>query len=212
MLGRVIVLLGVLAAGTADAQTGGHGGAQTGGAQTGGTQTGGTQTGGTQTGGTQTGGTQTGGQAGAQPGAQAGAQPGAPSSMVRRPTLTLDGARKVLSAAEASAQLLQSPSSIAVVDAEGVLLAFERMDGGRVAGNRLAIGEARSAARYERPTEDIEQAINGGRLAAITAGGVQLQGGVPIRLDGVVIGAIGVSGFDKVNDVQAAEAGAAAIR
>ncbi|MBV9783371.1 MAG: heme-binding protein [Acidisphaera sp.] len=207
MLGRVIVLVGVLAAGTADAQTGGHGGAQTGGAQTGGTQTGGTQTGGTQTGGTQTG-----GQAGAQPGAQAGAQPGAPSSMVRRPTLTLDGARKVLSAAEASAQLLQSPSSIAVVDAEGVLLAFERMDGGRVAGNRLAIGEARSAARYERPTEDIEQAINGGRLAAITAGGVQLQGGVPIRLDGVVIGAIGVSGFDKVNDVQAAEAGAAAIR
>jgi len=137
--------------------------------------------------------------------------PAAPPGIVRRPALTLDGARAVLRAAEQSAQRLQAPSCVAVVDAGGALLAFERMDGARIAGNRLAVGAARTAARYQDSTESLEQAINGGRLAAITGGAVQMQGGLPIRVDGVVVGAIGVSGFDKAKDEQVAEAGAAAL-
>ena len=127
------------------------------------------------------------------------------SSTVSRPTLTLAGARAVLQIAEQAAHRLQAPSSIAVVDANGDLLAFAQMDGARPVGGPLAIGKARSAARFQQPTQALEQAINGGRPAAITAGPVEMQGGEPVKVSGVVVGAIGVSGFDKDKDVQVAQ-------
>ena len=90
----------------------------------------------------------------------------------------------------------------------GTLLAFKRMDGAFVAGVPISIGKARSAARFQRPTEELEHAINTGRPAVITAGSVAMKGGVPITMDGVVVGAIGVSGFDANNDVEIATAAA----
>ena len=127
-------------------------------------------------------------------------------------TLSLDGARTVLHAAEQKAQQLSAPSSLVVVDAAGDLILFEQMQGARPIGIDLAIGKARSAARYQEPTQTLEATINTGRPAAITAPMIQMDGGVPIRADGRFVGAVGVSGLDKGNDIKIAEAAAAAVK
>lgn len=131
---------------------------------------------------------------------------------VEVPSLSAAGAQVVLTAAEAQASRMQAPSSIAVVDAAGDLLAFVQMDGARRAGIDLAMGKARSALRFHMPTEALEATINGGRAAAITAGAVEMQGGVPVTVDGTMVGAIGVSGMEKHNDVQIAQAAVSSIR
>jgi glc operon protein GlcG len=84
-------------------------------------------------------------------------------------TLDQAGAQMFLQAAEASAQQRRSPSAIAVVDPAGDLLAFEQMDGVRPASADLAIGKARTAARLQRPTAEIEDNINQGRMAFVTS-------------------------------------------
>jgi glc operon protein GlcG len=127
-------------------------------------------------------------------------------------TLSLDGARSALHAAEQSARQLSAPSSLAVVDAAGDLILFEQMQGARPIGVGLAIAKARSAARYQEATQALEATINTGRPAAITASMVQMDGGVPIRLGGTVVGAVGVSGLDKTNDIKIAQAAASAIK
>ena len=131
---------------------------------------------------------------------------------VQVPTLSLDGARAVLHAAEQRAEQLRAPSSLVVVDAAGDLILFEQMPCARPIGIELAIGKARSAARYQEPTQELEATINTGRPAAITAPMVQMDGGVPIRVDGMFVGAVGVSGLDKANDVKIADAAAAAVK
>jgi glc operon protein GlcG len=127
-------------------------------------------------------------------------------------TLSLEGARTVLHAAEQSARQLSAPSSLAAVDAAGDLILFEQMQGARPIGIDLAIGKARSAARYREPTRTLEATINAGRPAAITASMVQMDGGVPIRVGGSVVGAVGVSGLDKSNDIKIAGAAATAVK
>ena len=131
---------------------------------------------------------------------------------VQVPTLSLDGARSVLHAAEQKAQQLTAPSSLAVVNPEGDLILFEQMQGARPIGIELAIGKARSAALFQEPTQALEATINTGRPAAITVERIQMQGGVPIHNGGTVVGAVGVSGFDKTNDVEIAETAAAAVK
>ncbi len=127
--------------------------------------------------------------------------------------MTLDqaGAQTVLQAARESAQQRNAPSAIAVVDPAGDLLAFQRMDGVRPASADLAIGKARTAARLQRPTEEIEDSINQGRTAFVTAGIVALRGGMPIRVNGEVVGAVGVAGLSKETDTGIANAAAAAL-
>jgi glc operon protein GlcG len=125
-------------------------------------------------------------------------------------TISLDGARTLLHAAEQKAQQLSAPSSLAVVDGAGDLILFEQMEGARRIGVDLAVGKARSAARFQA-TQTLEAGINGGRSAAITAGAIQMDGGVPIRIGGRVVGAVGVSGLDHHNDIKIAEAAAAAV-
>ena len=127
-------------------------------------------------------------------------------------TLSLDGARMVLHAAEQKAQQLSAPSSLVVVDAAGDLILFEQMEGARPIGIELSIGKARSAARYQEPTQTLEATIDTGRTAAITAPMIQMDGGVPIRVDGAVVGAVGVSGLDRGNDIKIAEAAAAGVK
>ena len=127
-------------------------------------------------------------------------------------TLSLEGARTVLHAAEQKAQQLSAPSSLAVVDAAGDLILFEQMSGARPVGIDLAIGKARSAARFQVATQTLETAINTNRPAAITAGLTQMDGGVPIRIGGSVVGAVGVSGLDHHNDLQVADTAAAALK
>jgi glc operon protein GlcG len=127
--------------------------------------------------------------------------------------MTLDqaGAQTVLHAANESAQQRNAPSAIAVVDPTGDLLAFQRMDGVRPASADLAIEKARTAARLQRPTAEIEDNINRGRTVFVTAGIAALRGGVPIRVNGEVVGAVGVAGLSKETDAEIANTAAAAL-
>jgi glc operon protein GlcG len=121
------------------------------------------------------------------------------------------GAQMVLQAAKESAQQRNAPSAIAVVDPAGDLLAFQRMDGVRPASADLAIEKARTAARLRRPTAEIEDSINQGRTAFVTAGIAALRGGMPIRVNGEVVGAVGVAGLSKETDAEIANAAAAVL-
>jgi glc operon protein GlcG len=126
-------------------------------------------------------------------------------------TLDQTGAQTVLQAAKESAQQRSSPSAIAVVDPAGDLLAFQRMDGVRPASADLAIEKARTAARLQRPTAEIEDNIDRGRTAFVTANIMALRGGMPVRVDGKVVGAVGVAGLSKETDTAVANTAAAAL-
>src|SRR5712672_3396023 len=121
------------------------------------------------------------------------------------------GAQTVLQAGRESAQQRNAPSAIAVVDPAGDLLAFERMDGVRPASADLAIQKARTAARLQRPTAEIEDSINQGRTAFVTAEIMALRGGMPVRLNGDIVGAVGVAGLSKEADTEIARTAAAAV-
>src|SRR5712691_4523937 len=115
------------------------------------------------------------------------------------------GAQTVLQAAKESAQQRNAPSAIAVVDPAGDLLAFQRMDGVRPASADLAIDKARTAARLQRPTAEIEDNINQGRTAFVTARITALRGGMPVRVGGEVVGAVGIAGLSKEIDAEIAK-------
>ena len=121
------------------------------------------------------------------------------------------GAQTVLQAAKESARQRNAPSAIAVVDPAGDLLAFERMDGVRPASADLAIQKARTAARLQRPTAEIEDNIDQGRTAFVTAEIVALRGGMPVQVNGQTVGAVGVAGLSKENDTDIAGTAAAIL-
>lgn len=120
------------------------------------------------------------------------------AQIVEKKTLTLDGAKRVIAAARAEAQRLNAPGGvIAVVDDGGNLMALERLDGTFAAGATISIGKARTAALFKRPTRAFEDIIKNGRTAMVAlpdALFTPLQGGVPILVDGQIVGAVGVSG------------------
>jgi glc operon protein GlcG len=130
-----------------------------------------------------------------------------------RNVMTLDqaGAQAVLQTAKESAQQRSAPSAIAVVDPAGDLLAFQQMDGVRPASADLAIEKARTAARLQRPTAEIEDNINRGRTAFVTADIAALRGGMPIRVNSEVVGAVGVAGMSKETDTEIANTAASAL-
>lgn len=124
---------------------------------------------------------------------------------VARQGLSLEGARRVALAAAGEAARLNAGGSIAVVDEGGALIFLERLDNTFPASATVAIEKARTAAQFRRPTSAFEDAIKNGRLA-LTAVPVMLplEGGVPILVDGQVVGAVGVSGAataDQDNDI-----------
>jgi glc operon protein GlcG len=128
--------------------------------------------------------------------------------------LTLEGAKKVISAAVAEAKNKNAPGgAIAVVDEGGNLVAVERLDNTFAAGANISIGKARTAALFKRPTKAFEETINKGRTAMTTLPDfTPLQGGIPIIVDGQVIGAVGVSGAASAQqDEELAVAGANAL-
>jgi glc operon protein GlcG len=122
-----------------------------------------------------------------------------------------DGAQAVLKAAIDAAARLKAPCAIAVVDRDGILVAFDRMDGVRAGSPDLAIGKARTSALLQRPTSETEDNINKGRTAFVTAGLASLRGGVPLLAGGQFVGAVGVAGLNKDNDVKIATEAAAAF-
>jgi glc operon protein GlcG len=126
--------------------------------------------------------------------------------------LDFDSALKVVNAARAFASSHNWPCSIAVVDDGGWTLVQARMDGAPVvAGTELANGKARTAALFKRPTDDLETAVNSGRIAAVTAGLVMMKGGQPIKQGDQVIGAVGISADTPAHDDEIALAALRAI-
>jgi len=125
--------------------------------------------------------------------------------------LTIDGAMKLLNAAIAKAREMNVPECIAIVDTGGQLLAFARMDGAFALSNDTALMKAMTAASYGIPTGDIAAGIDI-KLAIATQGKrVNLPGGLPIIVDGHVIGGIGVGSGTGEQDKDVAKAALAAL-
>lgn len=122
--------------------------------------------------------------------------------------LSLSAAHKIAAAAQEAARARGVEVVIVVVDEAGYILLLERMDGAQLASVNVGIGKARTAAIYRRPSRVFEEQIKNGRVAALAlADATPLQGGVPILLDGKVVGAIGVSGDSPQIDEDIAIAG-----
>jgi glc operon protein GlcG len=126
--------------------------------------------------------------------------------------LTLDVAKKVAAAAEAEAKKRGARVVIVVVDDGGHVILLERLDDTQVASVEVGIGKARTAAIFRRPSKVFEDQVKNGRVAALALpGATPLQGGIPLVVDGKVIGAIGVSGETPQEDEDIAKAGAAVL-
>ena len=128
--------------------------------------------------------------------------------------LTLAGARIAAGAAEAEANRLHTTGAIAVVDDGGSLLYLLRIDKTFPAGPAVAIDKARTAATFRMPTRNLEDAVKNGRTALVAVSEMTpLAGGVPIVIDGQIVGAVGVSGAaSALQDEELAKVGAAAIK
>ncbi|MDP4264898.1 MAG: heme-binding protein [Bacteroidota bacterium] len=117
------------------------------------------------------------------------------AQVITTKTISLEAAKKVVAEAVKYAKANNAPGgAIAVVDNGGNLVYLERLDGTFAAAAEVAIKKANTAATFKAPSSKLENSINGGRQALITVGHTFLQGGIPILVDGQVIGAIGVSG------------------
>jgi glc operon protein GlcG len=133
----------------------------------------------------------------------------AQAQLIEKKALTLEGAKKIAAAAETKAKAEGARVVIAVVDEGGSLLLLERLDDTQVASVNVGIDKARTAAIFRRPSKVFEDQVRDGRVAALALNGaVPLQGGVPIIVEGKVIGAIGVSGETPQQDEDIAKAGA----
>jgi uncharacterized protein GlcG (DUF336 family)/mannose-6-phosphate isomerase-like protein (cupin superfamily) len=126
--------------------------------------------------------------------------------------LTLQVANQLADAAQAEAEKRNAAVVITVVDDGGYPIVLRRLDNTQVASVQVGIDKARTAAIYRRPSKDFEDQVKNGRVSALAlAGGVPLQGGLPIKVDGVVVGAIAASGNTPQEDEDIAAAGLAAL-
>lgn len=132
--------------------------------------------------------------------------------MKTKAVLTVTEVRSILDAAERHAREQGWAVSIAVVDDGGHALGLLRLDDAAPVSAEIALGKARTAALGRRDSAGYEDMINQGRTAFVSAPlPVMLTGGVPVRVDGQVIGAVGVSGVRPEQDVETAAAGIAAV-
>lgn len=138
------------------------------------------------------------------------------SQTIEKTALTIDGAKKVIAGAVAYAKKNNAPGGVvAVVDEGGNLMALERLDGTFAAGANISIGKARTAVLFKRPTKAFEDIIKNGRTAMVAlpdAFFTPLQGGIPIMVNGQIVGGVGVSGAASAQqDEELAVAGANAL-
>ena len=130
-------------------------------------------------------------------------------------SITLEKAKKVVAAAEAFAVGKQWPITVAIVDTGGNLIMLQTMDNTQRASIEIAIGKAKTANNFKRPTKMLEDAIAGGgaglRVLAVP-GMFPIEGGEPIYANGKIIGAIGVSGMSSAQDGEVVKATLAAVK
>ncbi len=138
------------------------------------------------------------------------------AQVIEKKSLAIEGAKKVIAAAVAEAKRLNAPGGvIAVVDDGGNLMALERLDGTFAAGANISIGKARTSVLFKKPTRVFEDIIKNGRTAMVAlpdAFFTPLQGGIPIMVEGQIVGGVGVSGAASAQqDEELAIAGANAF-
>jgi glc operon protein GlcG len=131
-----------------------------------------------------------------------------------RKVLTLEAAGIAMAACAAEAKRGGWKVVIAIVDEGGHPIMVHRLDGTQWSSCDTAVGKARAAVAFKRPTRLLEESVNNGRFAflSIAQGMAILQGGVPVEIDGQVIGAIGVSGVKASDDEAVALAGVHALQ
>jgi uncharacterized protein GlcG (DUF336 family) len=140
------------------------------------------------------------------------------SALAQQPygmNVSVDVAKKASAAAIAEARKNKWFMAIAVTDTAGNLVYFERMDDTQTGSLNIAIGKARSASQFRRPTKVFQDLVAKGPEFTYLLGlegAVVVQGGIPIVQDGRIVGAIGVSGGTGAQDVQVAEAGLGALK
>ena len=132
------------------------------------------------------------------------------------PPITLEMAKKAMAAAEAEAAKNNWAMVIAILDSGGNLIMSNRMDNAPIGSIAIARGKARAAVEFKRPTKALEDAIAAGgaglRLLTIHGSGVFIEGGIPIIVDGKIVGSIGASGATAPQDAQVAQAGVNAAK
>src|SRR6185369_15282795 len=132
-------------------------------------------------------------------------------AIATRKTLTLDGARDLIAAAQKIARARHTTGAVAVVDDGGNLVALDRLDGTFAAASNIAIGKARTAAQFKKPTRFFEDVIAKGRTAMTALPDfTPLGGGLPLMVDGQLVGAVGVSGAASAKEDEELAAVAAA--
>jgi glc operon protein GlcG len=130
-------------------------------------------------------------------------------------SISLENAKKAAAPALAEARKNNWNMAVAIVDPDGNLVYYEKMDNTQVGSSDVCISKARSAARFKRPTKAFQDALAAGgaglRILRIE-GAVPVEGGIPLLMDGKIVGAIGVSGDTSEHDAQCAKAGADAVK
>ena len=136
-------------------------------------------------------------------------QPTATTIPMYGESITLDKAKKLVAAAEAFAVSKKWPIAVAIVDTSGDLVMLVTMDNTQRASIDIAIGKAKTANNFKRPTKAFEDVIAGGgaglRILAVP-GLFPIEGGEPIYVDGKIVGAIGVSGMSAAQDQEVVKA------
>jgi len=129
--------------------------------------------------------------------------------------ITLENAKKAAAAALAEARKNNFTMAAAITDTAGYLVYFEKIDGTQTGSSVVAVDKARSAALFNRPTKAFQDALAAGgeglRVLRME-GAVPIEGGLPLVMDGKVVGAIGVSGGTSAQDSQCAKPGADALK
>jgi uncharacterized protein GlcG (DUF336 family) len=130
-------------------------------------------------------------------------------------SINLDNAKKAAAPALAEARKNNWTMAIAIVDTGGTLVYFEKLDNTQAGSAQVAINKARSAAQFKRPTKAFQDALAAGgeglRILRLE-GAVAVEGGIPLVIDGKIVGAIGVSGGTSAQDNQCAKAGADVLK
>ncbi len=127
--------------------------------------------------------------------------------------ITVDQAKKIAAGALAESKKNNWRMAISIVDNHGFPVYFERMDDTQTASVQIALDKAKTAAMFRRPSKAFEDGIAKGRVALLgLTGATPIEGGLPIMIDGKVIGGIGVSGANADQDAQAAQAGLNALK
>ena len=132
--------------------------------------------------------------------------------MLTSKTLSLSDAKKIAAAASAKATAEGWTVVIAIHDHGGNLLYLERADGTQLGSIQVAQEKSRTALRFKRPTKALEEAVLSGRVHMMSLPGItSVEGGLPLVVDGEIVGSIGVSGVQSSQDGQVAAAGAAVL-